>query len=76
MVRHFWERRSFGRRSKIAKALQLERKDLVMVEAVVKVKAEQRAKVSVSARAVRKVPARSKAVRTARFQLFQCITKG
>jgi len=59
------------------KAPQLGRKGLKMVEAVVKVKAEQgaRVKVRVSARAVRKAPA-SKAVRIARFQPFQCITKG
>jgi len=54
------------------KAPQLGRKDLAMVEA--KVKAEHRARVSVSARAVRKAPA-SKAERTARFRPFQCITK-
>jgi len=46
-----------------------------MVEAVVKVKAERRARVSVRARAVRKAPA-SKAARTGRFEPFQCITKG
>ena len=40
-----------------------------MVEAVVKVKAEHRARVSVSAKAVRKAPA-SRTVRTARFPPF------
>lgn len=50
------------------KAPQMGRKGLMMVEAVVKVKrpSEHRARVSVSARAVRKAPA-SKTVRTARF---------
>jgi len=59
----------------MAKAPQLGRKGFTMVEAVVKVKAEHRARVLVGARAVRKAPA-SKAVCTARFQPFQCITKG
>ena len=57
----------------MVKAPQLGRKDRTMVEA--KVKAEHRVMVSVRARVVRKAPA-SKGVRTARFQLFQCITKG
>jgi len=57
------------------KGPQLGGKGLRMVEAVVKVKAEHRARVPVGARAVRKAPA-SRAVRTARFQPFQCITKG
>jgi len=45
-----------------------------MVEAVVKAQAEQRAKVLVGARVVRKAPA-SRAVRTARFQSSQCRTE-
>ena len=57
----------------MVKAPQPGRKDCTMVEA--KVKAEHRVRVSVRARVVRKAPA-SKRVRTARFQLFQCITTG
>jgi hypothetical protein len=57
------------------KAHQVGRMGLVMVKAVVKGKAKHRARVSVRARAARKVPA-SKALRTLRFQPFQCITKG
>lgn len=55
------------------KAPQLGRKGLEMVEA--KVKAEHRARVSVSARAVRKAPA-SKAERAARFRPVECVTNG
>jgi len=57
----------------MVKAPQLGRKDRTMVEA--KVKAEHRVRVSVRARVVRKALA-SKRVRTAGFQLFQCITTG
>ena len=59
----------------MVQAPQMGQKGLAMVKAVVKIKAEHRARVSVGVRAVRKAPA-SKAVRTARFQLFQCKTKG
>jgi hypothetical protein len=57
------------------KVHQVGRRGLVMVKAVVKVKAKHQARVSVKARAARKVHV-SKALRTPRFQPFQCITKG
>ena len=58
----------------MAKAPQMGEKGLKMVKSVVKMKVEHRASVSAVARAVRKAPA-SKAVRTARFQPFQCIQR-
>jgi hypothetical protein len=57
------------------KAHQVGRRGLVMVKAVVKVKAKHQARVSVRVRAARKVPA-SKTLRTPMFQPFHYITKG
>jgi len=58
----------------MAKAPQLERKGLVMVKAMVKVKAEHRARVSVSVRVARKAPA-SRTAGMAKFHSFHWITK-
>ena len=58
----------------MVKAPRLGGKGLKMVKEVVKMEAEHRVRVSAVARAVRKAPA-SKAVCTARFQSFQCVTK-
>ena len=56
-----------------SKGPQLERKGLVMVSGGVKA---ETGKGVGKRKGGKKAAARSKAVRTARFQLFQCITKG